>query len=50
MTSPRNFLLIALLFIGYLLWMQWQEDYDKVPATTAGAPAAAVDGALGGAR
>ncbi|MBA8882608.1 membrane protein insertase YidC [Dokdonella fugitiva] len=45
MTSPRNFLLIALLFIGYLLWMQWQEDYDKVPATTAGAPAAAVDGA-----
>ncbi|HEY6941769.1 membrane protein insertase YidC [Dokdonella sp.] len=32
MTSPRNFLLIALLFIGYLLWMQWQEDYGKSPA------------------
>ena len=29
MTSPRNLLLIALLFIGYLLWMQWQEDYNK---------------------
>ncbi|HEU4664856.1 MAG TPA: membrane protein insertase YidC [Dokdonella sp.] len=48
MTSPRNFLLIALLFIGYLLWMQWQEDYGKPPAaagtpastTTSAAPAA----------
>ncbi|HEY0229984.1 MAG TPA: membrane protein insertase YidC [Dokdonella sp.] len=29
MTSPRNLLLIALLFISYLLWMQWQQDYDK---------------------
>lgn len=29
MTSIRNLLLIALLFIGYLLWMQWQEDYNK---------------------
>jgi YidC/Oxa1 family membrane protein insertase len=29
MTTPRNLLLIALLFIGYLLWMQWQEDYNK---------------------
>ncbi|MEP7043697.1 MAG: membrane protein insertase YidC [Dokdonella sp.] len=29
MTSPRNLLLIALLFIGYLFWMQWQEDYNK---------------------
>jgi YidC/Oxa1 family membrane protein insertase len=32
MTSPRNLLLIALLFIGYLLWAQWQEDYGRVPA------------------
>ena len=32
MTSPRNILLIALLFISYLLWMQWQEDYDRAPA------------------
>jgi YidC/Oxa1 family membrane protein insertase len=32
MTSPRNFLLIALLFLGYLLWMQWQEDYNKPSA------------------
>ena len=34
MTSPRNLLLIALLFLGYLLWAQWQEDYGR-----AGAPA-----------
>ena len=40
MTSPRNLLLIALLFVGYLLWMQWQEDYDHPPA--AQAPPAAV--------
>jgi YidC/Oxa1 family membrane protein insertase len=34
MTSPRNFLLIALLFIGYLLWMQWQEDYNRAPTAS----------------
>ncbi len=32
MTSPRNLLLIALLFISYLLWMQWQQDYHVPPA------------------
>ncbi|HEY6985944.1 MAG TPA: membrane protein insertase YidC, partial [Rhodanobacteraceae bacterium] len=37
MTSPRNLLLIALLFLGYLLWAQWQEDYG--PNGTAAAPA-----------
>lgn len=44
MTSPRNLLLIALLFIGYLLWMQWQEDYPATPAHAAAAatPAASV--------
>ncbi|HKE48442.1 MAG TPA: membrane protein insertase YidC [Rhodanobacteraceae bacterium] len=31
MTSPRNLLLIALLFLGYLLWNAWQEDYSKAP-------------------
>ncbi|MEO7755846.1 MAG: membrane protein insertase YidC, partial [Dokdonella sp.] len=35
MTSTRNILLIALLFIGYLFWTQWQEDYDHPPAQTA---------------
>lgn len=44
MTSPRNLLLIALLFISYLLWMQWQQDYHRPVAppaatTTAGTPA-----------
>jgi YidC/Oxa1 family membrane protein insertase len=32
MTSSRNLLLIALLFIGYLMWTQWQDDYNKPPA------------------
>lgn len=43
MTSPRNILLIALLFISYLLWMQWQEDYHRVPgpAATTAVPASA---------
>jgi YidC/Oxa1 family membrane protein insertase len=39
MTSPRNLLLIALLFLGYLLWAQWQEDYSH--ANEAPVPAAA---------
>jgi YidC/Oxa1 family membrane protein insertase len=39
MTSPRNLLLIALLFIGYLLWMQWQEDYHPAPTQVAQQPA-----------
>src|SRR5690606_16675239 len=33
MTSSRNLLLIALLFTSYLMWMQWQEDYHRPPAT-----------------
>jgi YidC/Oxa1 family membrane protein insertase len=43
MTSPRNLLLIALLFISYLLWMQWQEDYHAphAQATAQTTPAAA---------
>ncbi len=34
MTSTRNFLLIALLFISYLLWMKWEEDYGPAPASS----------------
>ncbi len=37
MTSPRNFLLIALLFLGYLLWAQWQEDYHPARAAATAA-------------
>jgi YidC/Oxa1 family membrane protein insertase len=34
MTSPRNLLLIALLFLAYLLYTAWQEDYNgTAPAT-----------------
>ena len=35
MTSPRNLLLIALLFVGYLLWNAWQEDYNHAAVPTA---------------
>jgi YidC/Oxa1 family membrane protein insertase len=47
MTSPRNLLLIALLFLGYLLWNAWQEDYVQraLPATTAQMPTATSSGA-----
>ncbi|HEY6893403.1 MAG TPA: membrane protein insertase YidC, partial [Rhodanobacteraceae bacterium] len=45
MTSPRNLLLIALLFLGYLLWNAWQEDYVHAPPpSTAETPAAASPG------
>ena len=47
MTSPRNLLLIALLFISYLLWMQWQQDYSHppAPAVAANTPAHPTTGA-----
>ncbi len=47
MTSPRNLLLIALLFLGYLLWNAWQQDYVQraLPATTAQMPTATSSGA-----
>jgi YidC/Oxa1 family membrane protein insertase len=40
MTSPRNLLLLALAFLGYLLYSQWQQDYGAganaaPPQTTA---------------
>lgn len=49
MTSTRNILLIALLFISYLLWMKWDEDYSPKPAVAAteqpaASPAAATSG------
>ncbi|MGA9422224.1 MAG: membrane protein insertase YidC [Rhodanobacteraceae bacterium] len=37
MNNPRNLLLIALLFLGYLLWVQWQQDFNptaRAPSTT----------------
>jgi YidC/Oxa1 family membrane protein insertase len=41
MTTPRNLLLIALLFIGYLLWSQWQQDYGAGQAMAPAASGAA---------
>jgi YidC/Oxa1 family membrane protein insertase len=46
MTSPRNLLLIALLFLGYLLWNAWQEDYvQHTTPATAETPTATSSGA-----
>ncbi|MGA8278389.1 MAG: membrane protein insertase YidC [Rhodanobacteraceae bacterium] len=45
MNNPRNLLLIALLFLGYLLWVQWQQDFNSsslVPSATV--PGSAVTG------
>jgi YidC/Oxa1 family membrane protein insertase len=52
MTNPRNLLLIALLFLGYLMWLQWNRDYgpppaDTVATTTAGATGSAPAAASG---
>ncbi|MEO8459170.1 MAG: membrane protein insertase YidC, partial [Dokdonella sp.] len=42
MNNPRSFLLLALLLLGYLLWAQWQQDYNQpaplVAADTANPP------------
>lgn len=32
MNNPKNMLLIALFFLGFLLYMQWQQDYAPKPA------------------
>ncbi|MBN8728554.1 MAG: membrane protein insertase YidC [Xanthomonadales bacterium] len=45
MNSPRNLLLIALLFISYLLWMEWQKDYGQPPAEQASSTAPATPAA-----
>lgn len=31
MNNPKNMLLIALFFLGFLLYMQWQQDYAPKP-------------------
>jgi YidC/Oxa1 family membrane protein insertase len=31
MPQTRSFLILALLFVAYLLWSQWQEDYHAPP-------------------
>jgi YidC/Oxa1 family membrane protein insertase len=41
MMNPRNLLLIALLFLGYLLWVQWQQDYHPAAVPVAATSAAA---------
>ena len=31
MNNPKNMLLIALIFLGFLLYMEWQQDYAPKP-------------------
>ena len=31
MANLRPVLLISLLFLGYLLWVEWQKDYGPQP-------------------
>jgi YidC/Oxa1 family membrane protein insertase len=34
MNNPKNMLLIALLFLGFLLYIEWQKDYGPQPAVS----------------
>ncbi len=48
MTSTRNILFIALLFIVYLMWMQWEQDYGApAQAPAVGGPTATTSPATG---
>jgi YidC/Oxa1 family membrane protein insertase len=40
MSSTRSFLFVALAFVAFLLWQQWQQDYGPKPAPTPATPAA----------
>ena len=48
MNQTRPLLYFALLFVGYLLWMQWQHDYAPPPAQAAVATAASTAAAIPG--
>ncbi|MGD8930568.1 MAG: hypothetical protein PVI22_16515, partial [Lysobacterales bacterium] len=34
MANLRPVLIIGLLFLGYMIWVQWQRDYGAPPATS----------------
>ena len=47
MTNLRPVLIIGLLFLGYMIWVQWQQDYGPAPQTppaATGQPAPPGDG------
>jgi YidC/Oxa1 family membrane protein insertase len=41
MNQTRPFLFLALVFVSYLLWTEWQKDYHPEPTAVATAPASA---------
>jgi YidC/Oxa1 family membrane protein insertase len=44
MNQTRTLLFFALMFVAYVLWTQWEQDYGPKPAPAAPAAAAQVDG------
>ncbi|MGH8114783.1 MAG: membrane protein insertase YidC [Rhodanobacteraceae bacterium] len=45
--QTRTLLVVALLFVAYLLWQQWQHDYPTTPPPQAPAASAAAPAATG---
>jgi YidC/Oxa1 family membrane protein insertase len=43
MANLRPVLIIGLLFLGYMMWVQWQQDYGPAPQTPAPSPSAATE-------
>mgnify|MGYP000688787101 CR=1 FL=1 len=41
MANLRPVLIIGLLFLGYMIWVQWQQDYGPAPQAPTPAPSAA---------
>ena len=37
LSNLRPVLLISLLFVGYLIWVEWQKDYGPQPAASSAA-------------
>jgi YidC/Oxa1 family membrane protein insertase len=44
MGNLRPVLLVTLLFLGYLLWVEWQKDYGPKPAERSAAPVTSFEG------
>jgi YidC/Oxa1 family membrane protein insertase len=44
MGNLRPVLLVTLLFLGYLLWVEWQKDYGPKPAERSAAPVTSLEG------
>jgi YidC/Oxa1 family membrane protein insertase len=43
MANLRPILIVGLLFLGYMIWVQWQKDYGPAPQRPAASPPVAVE-------